>query len=423
MLVRTLGKLGRTSLCMGILALVTTTSGCSMFGRSSFFGDIPAIPAHRIPNELKARPRKEMQQISLARLGQQPPEVYQLAPGDVLGIYIEFVLGKEGEAPPVHFPEQGDQPPALGYPVPVREDGTLALPLIKPVRVEGLTLTQATEAVRSAYIDNQILQQGQDKIIVTLLRRREYRIMVIREEAGGKENVSKRGTGDTIDLPAYENDVLHALNETGGMPGMDAQNELVIIRGGFKDARNWDAIVAQLASCKEPCQCPPTIPDAPNVLRIPLRYFPENVPQFAEEDVILNTGDIVYIPSRDQERYYTGGTLEGGSHLLPRDYDLDVLGAIAEANGSVTSGGSGIGLIGRRSGGQNAGIAPSKLIVIRKLPCGGQIPIEVNTNRAMLDESHRLIVQPEDTLVLRYRLHEEIYNTALSLIQVNWLIR
>ncbi|MCA9029736.1 MAG: polysaccharide biosynthesis/export family protein, partial [Planctomycetaceae bacterium] len=142
------------------------------------FGDFPAIPAHRIPQELKARPRADMQQISISRLGQNPPEVYQLAPGDVLGIYIEHVLGEEGEAPPVHFPEDGDQAPALGYPVPVREDGTLALPLIEPVRVEGLTLSQATETVRASYIDNQILQKGQDKIIVTLLRRREYRVLV-----------------------------------------------------------------------------------------------------------------------------------------------------------------------------------------------------------------------------------------------------
>jgi protein involved in polysaccharide export with SLBB domain len=363
-----------------------------------------------------------MQKLTISRLGQLPPTIYQLAPGDVLGVYIENVLGKEGEAPPVHFPESGDQPPALGYPVPVREDGTLALPYIQPVRVEGLSLPQATEALRSAYFDAEILQPGQDNVIVTLMRRREYRVTVIREEAGGRENITKRGTGKSIDLPAYENDVLHALNETGGLPGMDARNEIIIIRGGFKDGRSWDQIVAQLQSCRQPCECPPAVPDAPNVVRIPLRYFPEQVPQFTEDDIILKTGDIVFIPSREEERYYTGGELQGGSHLLPRDYDLDVMGAMAEANGKLASGGSGLSLIGRGNGRQG-GIAPSRLIVIRKLPCGGQIPIEVDVNRAMLDESHRLLVQPEDTLILKYRLHEEIYNTALSLIQINWLLR
>ncbi|MEZ5945010.1 MAG: polysaccharide biosynthesis/export family protein [Planctomycetaceae bacterium] len=421
MLARKTINSSRASLLMAMFALLATCSGCSVF-RGNMFGDLPAIPAHRIPMELKARPRSEMQQISISRLGQNPPDVYQLAPGDVLGIYIEHVLGKEGEAPPVHFPEDGDQAPALGYPVPVREDGTLALPLIEPVRVEGLTLSQATEAVRASYIDNQILQKGQDKIIVTLLRRREYRVLVIREEAGGREHVTKRGTGDTIDLPAYENDLLHALNETGGMPGTDANNEILIIRGGFKDARNWDQIVAQLASCKEDCQCPPAIPDAPNVLRVPVRYYPEQVPQFAQEDVILHTGDIVYIGSRDQERFYTGGVLDGGSHLLPRDYDLDVLAAIAEAKGQVGSAGVGLSQIGNR-GSKSSGMNASRLIVVRRLPCGGQVPIEVDLNRALVDQSHRLVVQPEDTLVLKYRFHEELYNTALGLLQVNWLIR
>jgi protein involved in polysaccharide export with SLBB domain len=406
---------------LGLLAAISASSGCSST-RGGLFGDFPAIPAHRIPDELRGRSKDEMQQISIARLTQIPPDVYQLAPGDVLGMYIENVLGQEGENPPVHFPEQGDQMPAIGFPVPVRDDGTLALPFITPVRVEGLSLAQATETVRAAYIEQEILQAGQDNIIVTLMRRREYRVTVIREESGGKENVTKRGTGESIDLPAYENDVLHALNETGGLPGTDAQNELIIIRGGFKDGRTWDQIVAQLQSCRQPCECPPIAPDAPNILRIPLRFFPEQVPQFSEDDVILQTGDIVYIPSREEERFYTGGELQGGSHLLPRDYDLDVLGAIAEAQGKIASGGSGIGLIGGR-GGRGGGIAPSRLIVIRKLPCGGQIPIEVDVNRAMMDESHRLLVQPNDTLILKYRLHEEIYNPALSLIQINWLLR
>ncbi|MCA9080899.1 MAG: polysaccharide biosynthesis/export family protein [Planctomycetaceae bacterium] len=419
-------KSRQTWMLAGLLAMLTASSGCTLTGGGSNFGcDIPAIPAHRLPDELRVRSREEMQQISISRLRQNPPEVYQLGAGDVLGIYIEFVLGQEGEAPPVHFPEQGDQPPALGYPVPVREDGTLALPLIEPVKVEGLSVTQATEAVRHAYINAEILQPGQDKIIVTLLRRRMYRVLVIREENGGKENVTKRGTGDTIDLPAYENDVLHALNETGGLPGLDAKNEILIIRGGFNQGRDWDQIVAQLSSCREPCSCPPTIPDAPNVTRIPIRYYPNQVPQFDQNDIILETGDIIFIPSREEEHYYTGGAMNGGQHLLPRDYDLDVLGAVAEAGGQVGSGGTGIGSVGGRggSGGGSgaAGANPSKLIVVRKLPCGGQIPIEVDLNRAMLDQSHRILVQPEDTLILRYRLHEEIYNAALQMVSFNFV--
>ena len=40
----------------------------------------------------------------------------------------------------------------------------------------------------------------------------------------------ERGTGHLVALPAYENDVLSALARTGGLPGLDAVNEVVIER-------------------------------------------------------------------------------------------------------------------------------------------------------------------------------------------------
>ena len=93
---------------------------------------VPAIQATRLPQEFLGTPRSEMQEISLTRLRQNPPKVYQLGPGDILGLYIETVIGKADEPPPVHFPEDrfggGSDDPALGYPVPIREDGTVALP-------------------------------------------------------------------------------------------------------------------------------------------------------------------------------------------------------------------------------------------------------------------------------------------------------
>src|SRR5204862_2386532 len=153
-------------------------------------------------------------------------------------------------------------------------------------------------------------------------------------------------------------------------------------------------------------ECKPTIPDPPNVLRIPLRFYPENVPTFTEEDIILETGDVVYVPGRETDKFYTGGVLPGGEHLLPRDYDLDVMAAIAVAGGPVGGGGSGISGIGGQQGGggmggssgmNRGGLPPTNLIVVRKLPCGGQIPTRVDMKKAMLDASERILVQPGDT--------------------------
>lgn len=419
-----------------LLALIATwgTSGCA---NMRYGCDLPAVPAHRVPLEVMARPRADMQQISITRLRQNPPDVYQLGPDDVLGIHIPFVLGKEDEPPVVHFPEQGDQPPALGYPIPVREDGTLAVPLINPVKVEGLTLAQAQDKIREEYVAADILKEGKEKIVVTLMRRRMYRVSVIREESGnvaggGQASIaigsSKRGTGVTVDLPAYENDVLHALNLTGGMPGLDAKNEIYILRGSSEDAARRDELLAALKAAKNPCDCPcPEPPDA-HVIRIPLRFYPEDVPQFVEKDIILQTGDIIYVPTREREIFYTGGALGGGQHPLPRDYDLDILGAVALAGGPMGGTGTGIRGFGAMGGGGFGGnragglFPPSHMIVLRKLPCGGQIPIAVNLNRALVDPGHRILIQPEDTLILRYTFQEEILTLASSLFQVNYLI-
>lgn len=405
------------------LLAVGLPSGCTTTG--SLGGcDIPAVPANRVPSEFLGRPKSEMIELSLNRLRQKTPDVYQLGAGDVLGIYIETVLGTPEQPPPVSYPEEGDQPPALGFPIPVREDGTLALPLIEPIYVEGLTLTQATEAIQKAYtITNRILPEGKDRVIVTLIRRRRVRVLVVREESGGGEGITKRGSGTTVDLPAYENDVLHALNETGGFPGVDAKNEIMIIRGNFEEGVERDRMMAAIRSCRQPCECPPKLPGDPNVTVIPIRFFPENLPTFKEDDIILKTGDIVYIASREQERFYTGGILGGGSNLLPRDYDLDVVQAISQAGGQVGSSGTGIQNFAGQGGGRGQGgsIPASNLIVLRKLECGGQIPIRVNLNRALTNPGERILVQPEDTLILRYTVAEEIYNAALSLVQFNFL--
>lgn len=165
--------------------------------------------------------------------------------------------------------------------------------------------------------------------------------------------------------------------------------------------------------------------------RIPLRYNPANPPQFAQEDVILDEGDIVIIRSRDEETFFTAGVLGGGEYPLPRDKDLDILAAIAIARGPLGSIGTGVGAVG---GGQGGGggmggggrggmqyCQPSKAIVIRELACGDQIAIRVDLNKALTNPGERILIQPKDVIVLQYTLDEEVGNVFLNLIQFNFL--
>ena len=378
-------------------------------------------------------PRSVQEPINFLRLRQDPPAVYQLGPRDVLGIYIEGVLGEAGSSPPVHFSDQPGVPPAIGFPIPVREDGTLSLPLAPPIHVEGLTLAQAELEIQKAYmVDRKILLQGQSQIIVTLIEPRTYQVTVIREDTGnpGVPRATaqgelilgnpKRGMTYTVELPAYENDVVHALSATGGLPGVDAKNQVVIFRGDFAGAQEYQEF---LSSAEDPQVRAEILASSANVIRIPLRTTPgEPLMQLAEDDIMLDNGDIVFIESREAEVFYTGGLLEGGQHPLPRDYDLDVLGAIAMGGGSVASapGGSG-SRFWAGSGGVGAIIPPTRAIVVRTID-GEQVPIRISLKRALVDPHERILIQPNDFILLEYTNSELIGNILLSSLQFNYFL-
>lgn len=399
---------------------------------------IDAIPVARVPREiLQINRRDDLKDISLLRLRQDPPENYMLGPGDTLGVWVRGVHGTDDQSPPIYYPEDGNRPPAVGIPTPVREDGTITLPIIEPINVEGMSIVQATNAIRMAYIyPEPIIREGEESVEVSLIKQRKTRVMVIREESGGVEGVSKRGTGQIIDLPAYENDVLRALSMTGGMPGTDARNEIMIYRGLYQAGIDADAVLEQFChdDCDDKCFCNEApLPDPPSVTRIPLRYDPMNPPQFDQADVILEEGDIVIIRSRDEETFFTAGVLGGGEYPLPRDKDLDILGAIAMIGGPLGESGTGVGALASGGGGRGGGLGgggrggqqqfcqPTDAIVIRELPCGSQISMRVNLNQALQNPRERVIIQPGDFIVVRYTLGEEIGNVLLNLIQFNFL--
>jgi len=434
---------------VGALFLTVGLTGCSTVYRR-------AVPASCVTPALPSAPRSSKEPINFLRLRQDPPPVYLVGPRDVLGVFIEGVLGVPEEAPPVHFPEPGleDLPPSIGYPIPVREDGTISLPLVPPIRVGGLTMAQVEEELRIAYMVRQrILQPGTQRILVTLIKPRTYSVLVVREDTsmigGFGSTRSARGTaaaatlGSTkfgathlVELPAYQNDVLHALSKGGGLPGLDALNEVLILRGGLDRAGLGDRLPNDSNILKamweepgdrilsDPNSWNALVENNPNVTRIPLRLGPHDPPlQIAEEDIILNTGDIVYIKSREAEVFYTGGLLEGGQHPIPRDYDLDVLGAIAMAGGSVAAapGGSGSQSMG---GGRGVGsiFPPTRVIVVRTID-GQQVPIKLNLKKALLDPGQRILVQPNDYIMLQYTEMELVFNMLLNNLQLSYALQ
>src|SRR5438132_8078537 len=62
------------------------------------------IPVRRVPEELLAPSKEELDAVPLALLRQPAPDVYRLAAGDVLGVSIEGIIGAPNQPLPVHVP-------------------------------------------------------------------------------------------------------------------------------------------------------------------------------------------------------------------------------------------------------------------------------------------------------------------------------
>lgn len=476
---------------------------------------LKGIPVAELPEEYAGQTRSGQETIDLKQLVQVEPAEYRVDSGDVLGIYIENAFPKSGDIPPVYYPNNNESPPAMGYPVPVRDDGTITLPYIGRQNVRGLTEAQIEDLLHRSFSDKQqFIEKDRLNITVAVQKRRTYQVLVIRQEATsptsagatgmGSINLGevKRGTGQVVNLQAYRNDVLHALAQTGGLPGLDAENAIYILRGAGKGKplppmgrepwppqakrqgsdggtvtrhvvaraqspeefpilrgqsgwsnrygfapntsegtssqgmsnsgynnggrygmlmplpeRNWNAPPQgedPLRFGWDAMQNPPgtaeelinAYGDNTEVIRIPVRLFPGEELEFDPEDIILYDGDIVFIESRETEIFYTGGLLGGGQYTLPRDYDLDVLGAVSIANGRQQSNTNSSGF-GSRVGGisatnQDISVSASTVIVLRQTPDGGQIPIKVNLYKAMRSPAERVLIMPGDHIILQY---------------------
>lgn len=520
--------------------LLLATSGCAALH------PLRGVPAAYLPDPYLGPSRDDKRPIDPSLLVRSAPDQHRVGPGDVLSIFIPNVLGSQsvtldqnvGINPPINLPLTPADPPTVGYPIQVRDDGTIALPWIAPLNVTGMTLHEVEQSLRGAYLDTKrILNPDDALILVSLFRPRVHRVLVVRQEpaAGisfssgpGSVNIGDSGKGMAreVILRAYENDVMHALSKAeggaDGLPGLSAENAVYIIRrprcffepgaaiqpqpvapfqnglpqpqwpqlgnsppispngiqtvgyeqntplGGYRGNVNFaghslampetaagggqvagasgqwiaPAPAGQLSPAAGPVMSAPVghslgiapVPvsgapvvanptpqwsamladfdptiDNPNVIRIPIRLGPGEVPQICEEDITLYDGDIVFIESRATEVFYTGGLIGGGQYTLPRDYDLRVLEAISIAEGKSNGGNN----LNRAMGGvsalnQDVANSASRLAILRTLPNGQRITIEVNLIKAMRYQEENIIVQPGDMLILEYTCPEAV---------------
>ena len=423
-----------------LLAVSLGMTGCSALTNPVADG----IPVGRVRSELLARSKEDLRDIPVLLLRRNPIEVYKVGPGDTLGIVIDEIVGNSNQFVPVRPSENPDNPPSIGYPVLIREDGTISLPQIPPLRVQGMSIQEVEKAIKEAYTVKKLIFKDPDKFnaIVTLQRKRTAKILVIRQDSGGSTAVAsntifgstsvqsspKRGTGQLLELPIGENDVLTALAKTGGLPGIDAINEVMIERSRPEtppaDAAK-DGTAPLPADPKNPSASAPKPPVkyVKQYIRIPLRLRPGDPFNFTEEDIILQNGDVVFIAARDADVYYTAGLLGAGQYALPRDTDLDVIQAIAVVRGPLLNGAfSGNNLQGSVVSSGLGSPNPSRVTILRRTAGGSEMRIKVDLNFAFRDIRQRPLIQSGDIIVLQQSPGEAFVAYVTQVLKIDTII-
>ena len=186
-----------------------------------------------------------------------------------------------------------------------------------------------------------------------------------------------------------------------------------MLRGGL-NSEDSDSIVRAIGGGQSSGSGTSTSLEQANIIRIPIKAEEGQFPQLSEADITLEDGDIVYIKGREQDVFYTGGLLDGGRFPLPRDYQIDVLEAIALAGGSAsaTAGASG-GALSR----VGSLLPATQVTVLRKCGCE-QVAIDVDLRYTLAEPSERVIIQPGDLIVLEFRKNELAVNAFASIFQI-----
>ena len=335
--------------------LLGVSNGCYAPLRS------PGIDACCLPDSYRTPYKAVAPRLNLANLTVPPPPDYILGPDDILEVTVPDLFRG---ADPRPFRAQ------------VMANGEIALPLLKPLQVGGMNLSQAQRAITDAYSDGVLVNPFVDAY---LAEKATFPVLVIGE-------VQRTGLHE---LEKFQNDVGHALAEAGGFTE-DAEDYIEVHRRVTHIEESHDDIRFDLEHFEE------TPSDPKKVLRIPMRGLPGGV--LRHEDVALNPGDVVVVPSRRHEVFFVVGQLDdnrligfsmsdrerelGSGLILPRDRDIDVVTAVVMA-----------GYIDPID-------SPTTVTVHRVMPDGRPMLITVDLIKARYDRRETILVQAGDIIYL-----------------------
>ena len=428
-----------------LLILLCCACGCSSLKTNAY------LPCN-IPIDMQPAPRSKLVPIDHRVLGAPIPTEHKIAVGDVLGIYIADVIGEREELPQVAYPsfrtKNAPIEPFVGLPIKVELDGSIKLPYVPPLPVVGKTIPEVRDAIIEVYVDDtNLVQPGRENVLVSLITPAFYRIYVVRQDTRynvpglqrpDEFEISRRWSGTTLYLEPKEASVLTALMRSGGLPGIDAMNEIWVMKGMGEEVEKTiqfgkaisDPLDTESTHADRPFNPVPVVKklvgnypmmlpkDDSKLVRIPLHHDMDSALPFDPQDVVLGDGDVVFLPRRDGDHFMTGGFLPSGRFPLPRDRDLEILEAISICTGSSFGPNAGSTSPNYEGGGGGL-VPPTDVFIVRRSDENKQIKIYVDLKKCLDDPCERVKIAPGDLIILRYKRKEMLANLALNLFNYN----
>ena len=151
---------------------------------------------------------------------------HKVQAGDVLGVFVDGVLGEFAASPPIHLPTEGSGlQPTVGFPVPVDYDGTIDLPIVKPIKVRGKTILEVRKLVNDVFkTGEQPILRESARIIVNLMQTRQSRRQLANTATQGQQNLPGFNSGSEANETA---DALSSFENAGSSgPGLVPSEEI-----------------------------------------------------------------------------------------------------------------------------------------------------------------------------------------------------
>jgi len=349
------------------------------------------IPASSLPDHFRIPKRTAGAPLNLSMLTIDPPEDYYLSAGDLLANTVHGLHEDAKEEKPIE--------------AQVMASGEVQLPLAGAVHVGGKNLLDAQVAIKDAYEDGYLKSPS---INVALIAKSSVSVLVLGDVVSPGTHI----------LPKYENDVGHALAAAGGL-SEDAADTIEIhthrsrhnmVHSTYAEANCvpmdiWAGSSYETEFSAAPIEEPfpsgvsrgdghATAPGS--IRKIALRGQLNGYVN--PDDVVLQSGDVVVVPSRRHEVFFVVGRLSqtntvrftignrerelGVGFILPREREIDVVTAVAMA-----------GYIDPIE-------SPTTVTVHRTMPDGRPLLVTVDLIAARYDPRETILVEAGDIIYL-----------------------